>query len=179
MWRRVFVQAFMQLVNKNSTCLAYSKLVSITTDGTLKMAVSSSVALCKHCSLQDFVHYHCSIHKQPLCRHSLNIKDVMDVAMKIVNSICVQNLFDYSVHRQERLKQNTLRCYCILTCNGRAELLPAKEFLRQLLINSTGILNKLTLLGANQSCFDNTVSSLFVIYCHLITANAVPPLRHQ
>ena len=78
----------MELVDKIH--LPIFKLASIITDGALTSMSCSFVALCKqHSSFPDFVHHHSITHKQPFCEHFLNIKNVMDVAMKIVNSICV------------------------------------------------------------------------------------------
>lgn len=86
-------QAFMEFANKFQ--LPFCKLVSITTDGAPAMVgrISGFVALCKrYDSFPDFLSYHCVIHQQALRGKMLNMKEVMDVAMKIVCSIRASSL---------------------------------------------------------------------------------------
>lgn len=49
-----------------------------------------------HCakseSFPDILNYHCNIHQQELCGKILNMKEVMDVAMKIVCSVRARSL---------------------------------------------------------------------------------------
>ncbi|CAM4659072.1 unnamed protein product [Leuciscus chuanchicus] len=86
-------QAFMEFVNK--TQLPLFKLISITTDGAPAMVgrTSGFIALCKQSEyFPDFLNYHCIIHQQALCSKILNMKEVMDVAMKIVCSVRARSL---------------------------------------------------------------------------------------
>ena len=85
--------AFMGFVNE--TKLPLFKLISITTDGAPAMIGGTSrfVALCKESeSFPDILNYHCIIHQQALCGNILNMKEMMDVAMKIVCSIQARSL---------------------------------------------------------------------------------------
>lgn len=85
--------AFMEFVNKSQ--LPLFKLISITTDGAPAMVghTSGFIALCKQSeSFLDFLNYHCIIHQQALCGKILNMKEVMDVAMKIVCSVRARSL---------------------------------------------------------------------------------------
>ena len=55
--------------------------------------ISGFVALCKQDdSFPDFLSYHCGIYQQALCIKMLNMKKVMDVAMKIVCSTQARSL---------------------------------------------------------------------------------------
>ena len=65
------------------------KLISITTDGASAMLgrTSGLIVLCKQSES-----YHCIIHQQALCGKILNMKDVMDIAMKIVCSVWARSL---------------------------------------------------------------------------------------
>ena len=86
-------QVLMAFVNKSQ--LPLFKLVSITTDGAPAMVgcTAGFIGLCKQCeSFPDFLTYHCIIHQQGLCRKILNMKDVMDVANKIVCSVRARSL---------------------------------------------------------------------------------------
>ena len=86
-------QAFMNYANE--TKLPLVKLISITTDGAPAMVGSSNgfIALCKQNNFfPNFIHYHCIIHQQALCGKILNMKDIMDVAMKIVCSVRARSL---------------------------------------------------------------------------------------
>lgn len=79
---------FMDFVKKNKMPLF--KLISITTDGAPATVgcTSGFIALCKQSeSFPDIRNYHCIIHQQELCGKILNMKEVMDVAMKIVCSV--------------------------------------------------------------------------------------------
>ena len=85
--------AFMGFVNEKKLTLI--KLISITTDGAPAMMgrTSGFIALCKESeSFPDILNYHCIIHQQALCGKILNIKEVMDIAMKIVCSVRARSL---------------------------------------------------------------------------------------
>ena len=65
-------------------------MTSITTDGAPSMVgrTAGFVALFKLSeTFPDFWSYHCIIHQQQLCGKILNMKHVMDVAMKIACSV--------------------------------------------------------------------------------------------
>ena len=84
---------FMDFVKKNK--LPLFKLISITTDGAPAMVgrTNGFIALCKQSeSFPDILNYHCIIHQQALCGKILNMKEVMDVAMKIVCSVRARSL---------------------------------------------------------------------------------------
>lgn len=71
------------------------KLMCITIDGAPAMTGKHSgfIVLCR--ANDDFPHFftfHCVIHQQALCGKILNMKDVMDIAFKIVNSIRARSL---------------------------------------------------------------------------------------
>lgn len=86
-------QAFMEFINQNK--LTLFKLISITTDGAPAMVgrTNGFVGLCKQSdSFPDFLNYHCIIHQQALCGKILNMKEVMDIAMKIVCSVRARSL---------------------------------------------------------------------------------------
>ena len=86
-------QAFMNYANK--TKLPLVKLISITTDGAPVMVGSSNgfIALCKqNNSFPNFIHYHCIIHQGALRGKVLNMKVIMDIAMKSVCSIRARSL---------------------------------------------------------------------------------------
>lgn len=71
------------------------KLVCITTDGAPAMTGSHNgfIALCRaDDTFPNFFSFHCVIHQQALCGKILNMKDVMDIAFKIVNSIRARSL---------------------------------------------------------------------------------------
>lgn len=71
------------------------KLVCITTDGAPAMRgrLNGFVALCKkNDDFPDFISFHCVIHQHALCAKMLNMKEVMDIAFKIVNSIRSRSL---------------------------------------------------------------------------------------
>lgn len=54
---------------------------------------SRFIALCKESeSFPDILNYHCIIHQQALCGKILNMKEVMDIAMKIVCSVRARSL---------------------------------------------------------------------------------------
>ena len=77
-------QAFMNFANKTKVPLV--QLISITTDGAPAMLGSSNgiIALFKqNNSFLNFIHYHCIIHQAVLCAKILNMKEIMDIAMKI------------------------------------------------------------------------------------------------
>ncbi|CAK6976404.1 general transcription factor II-I repeat domain-containing 2A-like protein, partial [Scomber scombrus] len=90
--------SFMDFVKKNN--LPLFKLISITTDGAPAMVghTNGFIALCKQSeSFPDILNYHCIIHQQALCGKILNMKEVMDVAMKIVFFSEGLHIFSYSV----------------------------------------------------------------------------------
>lgn len=85
--------AFMGFVTE--TKLPLFKLISITTDGAPAMIgrTNGFIALCKASeSFPDILNYHCIIHQQALCGKILNMKEVMDIAMKIVCSVRARSL---------------------------------------------------------------------------------------
>ena len=85
--------AFMGFVSE--TKLPLFKLISITTDGAPAMLgrTSGFIALCKESEyLPDILNYHCIIHQQVLCGKNLNMKEVMDIAMKTVCSVRARSL---------------------------------------------------------------------------------------
>ncbi|KAK7158529.1 hypothetical protein R3I94_004989 [Phoxinus phoxinus] len=54
---------------------------------------SGFIALCKQSEyFPDFLNYHCIIHQQALCSKISNMKELMDVAMKIVCSVRARSL---------------------------------------------------------------------------------------
>ena len=56
-------------------------------------SVNGFVALCRRDdNFPDFLQYHCIIHQQVLCSKRLNTKEIMDVALKILNSIKAKSL---------------------------------------------------------------------------------------
>jgi Domain of unknown function (DUF4371)/Spin-doc zinc-finger/hAT family C-terminal dimerisation region len=66
------------------------KLASITTDGAPSMTGihNGFIALCrKDNTFPPFLSYHCIVHQQALCGKVLNMKHVMSVVVKVVNSI--------------------------------------------------------------------------------------------
>ncbi|XP_068121767.1 general transcription factor II-I repeat domain-containing protein 2A-like [Hyperolius riggenbachi] len=86
-------QAFKQFIEKMR--LPVCKLVSITTDGAPAMIgrVNGFIAKCREDdAFPDFLNYHCIIHQQALCAKMLNMKEIMDVAMKIACSIRARSL---------------------------------------------------------------------------------------
>ena len=86
-------QAFINFANK--TKLPLVKIISITTDGAPAMVGSSNgfIALCKqNNSFPNFIYYHCTIHQEVLCGKVLNMKEIMDIAIKVVCSIRARSL---------------------------------------------------------------------------------------
>ena len=86
-------QAFISFANK--TKLPLVKLISIATDGAPAMVDSSNefIALCKqNNSFPNFIHYHYIIHQEAICEKVLNIKEIKNIAMKIVCSIRARSL---------------------------------------------------------------------------------------
>ncbi|GFU59573.1 uncharacterized protein TNCV_3185451 [Trichonephila clavipes] len=66
------------------------KVVSMTTDGAPSMTdtVNEFFAICiRDDDFPHFLSYHCIIHQQALCCKILNMRHVMGICMKIVNSI--------------------------------------------------------------------------------------------
>lgn len=66
------------------------KVVSMTTDGAPSMTgkINGFLAMCmRDNDLPHFLSYHCIIHQQALCCKILNMRHVMGICMKIVNSI--------------------------------------------------------------------------------------------
>jgi len=136
-------QAFMNYASK--TKLPLVKLISITTDGAPAMVGSSNgfIALCKqNNSFPNFIHYHCIIHQEALCGKVLNMKEIMDIAMKIVCSIRARSLQRrlFRTHLEEAEAEHT---HLLLHTDVRwlsrrrflerfRELLPEiKEFLKE------------------------------------------------
>ncbi len=112
-------QAFIEFFNK--TQLPLFKL--ITMDGAPAMVgrTSGFIALCKQSEyFPDVLNYHCIIHQQTLCGKILNMKEVMDVAMKVVCSIWARSLQreGYSVLIWRRPVQNTQTCCCTRMFDG-------------------------------------------------------------
>lgn len=136
-------KAFMDFANK--TQLPLGKLVSMTTDGAPAMKGRSNgfIAICKqNDSFPDFIDYHCIIHQQALCGKVLNMKEVMDIAMKIVCSIRARSLQRrlFRAHMEEAEAEHTdllLHTDVRWLSRGRflerfRDLLPEiKEFLKQ------------------------------------------------
>ena len=91
-WGEDIFQVFINFANKTKLLLV--KLISIITDGAPTMVSNSNgfIALCKrNDSFSTFIHYYCIIHQQALCGKVLNVKEVMDISMKIVCSIHARN----------------------------------------------------------------------------------------
>nr|XP_022908263.1 general transcription factor II-I repeat domain-containing protein 2A-like [Onthophagus taurus] len=77
------------------TKLPLHKLVSISTDGAPCMVGRKNgfLALCRQNEqFPDFISFHCIIHNNVLCAKVLDVNDVMDVAVKIANSIRARSL---------------------------------------------------------------------------------------
>ena len=75
--------------------LPLCKLASITADGAPAMVghCNGFISRCKEEeAFPDFLHYHCIIHQQALCAKMLNMKEIMDVSMKIACSIRARSL---------------------------------------------------------------------------------------
>ncbi|XP_022162363.1 general transcription factor II-I repeat domain-containing protein 2-like [Myzus persicae] len=81
-------KTFKQFVEEEE--IPIEKLVSITTDGAPSFCGNKKgfLALCKNDnSFPHFFQYHCIIHQQALCGSVININNVMELVVKIVNSI--------------------------------------------------------------------------------------------
>ncbi|XP_034075813.1 zinc finger BED domain-containing protein 5-like [Gymnodraco acuticeps] len=81
-------RTFKNFVDK--TKLPMSKLSSITTDGAPAMVgrCNGFIAKCREDDIfPDFLNYHCIIHQHALCAKMLNMKEVMDVSLKVACSI--------------------------------------------------------------------------------------------
>ncbi|KAJ4922048.1 hypothetical protein JOQ06_021512 [Pogonophryne albipinna] len=81
-------RTFKNFVDK--TKLPMSKLSSITTDGAPAMVgrCNGFIAKCREDdTFPDFLNYHCIIHQHALCAKMLNMKEVMDVSLKVACSI--------------------------------------------------------------------------------------------
>ncbi|GFU68656.1 uncharacterized protein TNCV_308711 [Trichonephila clavipes] len=66
------------------------KVVSMTTDGTSSMTgtVNGFLAMCmRDYGFTHFLSYHCIIHQQAVCCKIMNMRHVIGMCMKIVNSI--------------------------------------------------------------------------------------------
>ena len=86
-------QSFKNFIKK--TQLPVCKLVSIGTDGAPVMVgrVNGFIAKCRaDDAFPDFLNYHCIIHQPALCAKMLNMKEIMDVAVKIACSIQARSL---------------------------------------------------------------------------------------
>ena len=80
--------AFMKFVKELQ--LPLYKIVCVTTDGAPAMIgrLNGFVAFCRrNDDFPDFVSFHYVIHQHALCAKLLNMKEVMDITFKIVNSI--------------------------------------------------------------------------------------------
>ena len=102
--------AFMEFVKESQ--LPLHKLVSITTDGAPAMVGRNNgfIGLCKKSDdFPDFHNYHCIIHQQALCGKVLNMKEVMDIAMKIVCSVRARSLQRrlFRAHMEETESEHT------------------------------------------------------------------------
>ncbi|GFV56112.1 uncharacterized protein TNCV_993611 [Trichonephila clavipes] len=78
------------------------KVVSMTTDGAPSMTdtVNGILAICmRDDEFPHFLSYHCIIHQQALCCKILNMRHVMGICMKIVNSIRGRSLQRRMVRR--------------------------------------------------------------------------------
>ncbi|KAF0737720.1 general transcription factor II-I repeat domain-containing protein 2-like, partial [Aphis craccivora] len=81
-------KTFKQFVEEEG--IPIEKLASITTDGAPSFCGNKKgfLALCKNDnSFPHFFQYHCIIHQQALCVTVININNVMELVVKIVNSI--------------------------------------------------------------------------------------------
>ncbi|GFV01332.1 general transcription factor II-I repeat domain-containing protein 2A [Trichonephila clavipes] len=70
--------------------IPFYKVVSMTTDGvpSITDTVNGFLAICmRDDDFSHFLSYHCIIHQQALCCKILNMRHVMGICMKIVNSI--------------------------------------------------------------------------------------------
>ena len=86
-------QIFSEFVQRKQ--LPLNKLASITTDGAPAMTghISGFIALCRHDDrFPEFFGYHRISHQQVLCGKMLNMKEVMDIAFKVVNSVRAKSL---------------------------------------------------------------------------------------
>lgn len=86
-------QVFINFATK--TDLPLRKLVCIATDGAPAMVGKNVgfLAFCKNNKdFTDFITIHCVIHQNALCAKALNMTDVMDITLKIVNSIRARSL---------------------------------------------------------------------------------------
>ncbi|GFV34915.1 uncharacterized protein TNCV_1452171 [Trichonephila clavipes] len=78
------------------------KVVSMTTDGAPSMTdtVNGFLAICmRNDDFPHFLSYRCSIQQQALCCKILNMRHVMGICMKIVNSVRGRSLQRRMVHR--------------------------------------------------------------------------------
>ena len=103
-------QVFINFANK--TNLPLVKLISITTDGAPAMVGSSNgfIALCKqNNSFPNFIHFYCIMRQEVSCGKVLNMKEIMDIAMKIVCSIRARTLQRrlFGAHLEEAEAEHT------------------------------------------------------------------------
>ena len=92
--RRAHFSVFQKLYRKNPAP-SVQKLVSITTEGAPAMVghVNGFYAKCSEDdAFPDFLNYYCIIHQQALCAKMLNMKEIMDMAMKNAFSIRARSL---------------------------------------------------------------------------------------
>jgi hypothetical protein len=71
------------------------KLASMTKDGVPSKTGKNNgfLSLCTNDDdIPHFLHYHCIIHQQALCRKALKMQHIMDICRKIANSIRGRNL---------------------------------------------------------------------------------------
>ncbi|GFV52470.1 uncharacterized protein TNCV_4707711 [Trichonephila clavipes] len=92
--------AFKKFIEKE--IIPIYKVVSMTTDGAPSMTntVNGFLAICmRDDDFPHFLSYHCIIQQQALCCKILNMRHVMGICMKIVNSIRGRSLQRRMVHR--------------------------------------------------------------------------------
>ncbi|GFV01340.1 general transcription factor II-I repeat domain-containing protein 2B [Trichonephila clavipes] len=85
--RRCLLRLQKYIEEKN---IPFYKVVSMTTDGvpSITDTVNGFLAICmRDDDFSHFLSYHCIIHQQALCCKILNMRHVMGICMKIVNSI--------------------------------------------------------------------------------------------
>ena len=196
-WGEDTFQAFMNFANK--TKLPLVKLISITADGAPAMVDSRSgfIALCKqNNSFPNFIHYHCIIPQETLCEKVLNMKEIINIAMKIVCLTRARSLQRRLFHAHlEEAEHTDLLLHTDVRWLSRErflerimELLPEiKEFLKQFkdteyaqledeqwlldlafFTDLTALLNELNLeLQGKEKNIANMISSVNTFKCKL------------
>ena len=115
-WGEDIFQSFKSFIDK--TQLPVCKLETITTDGAPAMVgrVNGFIAKCREDdAFPNFLNHHCIIHQQALCAKMLNMKEIMDVAMKIACSIRVRSLQRrlFCVHLEKADCEHAGCCYTL------------------------------------------------------------------